>query len=115
MATVLVVDDEPIIRMAFAERLRDDGFTPLEAGTGEEALEHLGSGVKIDVAVIDLVMGGPIQGGALIKTVQDEYPHIGILVMSGDCTRLEGLRSSQAFLKPFSFDVAIEAIKRLID
>ena len=50
--TILVVDDERLIRWSLKERLEKDGYRVLEAGTGREALEQLSSGV--DLALLDL-------------------------------------------------------------
>jgi CheY-like chemotaxis protein len=115
MANVLLVDDEAIIRMAFAEHLRDNGFAPIEAGSGEEALKVLRNGAQADVVITDLTLDGQVDGAKLIRSIQSEYPSIPIIVISGDPSRLQGLQVTQTFLKPFGFDVAIAAIKRLID
>ena len=50
-ATVLIVDDEDLIRWSLGERLRGDGYTILEAATGQAALEQFKEGV--DLVLLD--------------------------------------------------------------
>jgi CheY-like chemotaxis protein len=49
--TILVVDDEALIRWSLTERLKGDGYDVLEAGTGREALDSLREGV--DLVLLD--------------------------------------------------------------
>ena len=50
-ATILVVDDEPLIRWSLSERLKSEGYAVLEADTGRSALEKLAEGV--DLVLLD--------------------------------------------------------------
>jgi two-component system response regulator AtoC len=50
-ATILIVDDEALIRWSVRERLRADGYAVIEAGTGQEALDRLADG--IDLVLLD--------------------------------------------------------------
>jgi len=56
--TVLVVDDDPTQRRLIQAVLERDGFAVAQAGGGQAALEHLGSGATVDVVLLDLVMPG---------------------------------------------------------
>jgi CheY-like chemotaxis protein len=50
---VLVVEDEPLIRFAIADALRDEGVSVIEAATGDEAWEHLQIDSDIDIIFTD--------------------------------------------------------------
>ncbi len=105
--TVLLVDDDPAV-LGFTRRsLENFGYTVLEASGPEQALEHCRSqGDGIDLLLTDLVMPGG-DGASLARQVMDDYPSVGILLMSGYADRTlenSGLEGSEiAFLqKPFT-------------
>lgn len=60
--TILIVDDDRIIAMAEASFLNKHGFNTLTAGTGEEVLEILGSGVECDMVLLDIDLGNGMSG-----------------------------------------------------
>lgn len=64
-AVVLVVDDEPLIRALTVDALEDDGFSVLEAATGDYALTVLRTRQDISAVVTDVEMPGQIDGFAL--------------------------------------------------
>jgi CheY-like chemotaxis protein len=65
--TVLVVEDEILVRMAVSESLRDAGYRVLEAATGEEAVSLLASFPDIAVLFTDIQMPGALNGAALTR------------------------------------------------
>lgn len=80
--TVLVVEDEVLLRLLLAEELRMAGYTVLEAANGEEALTILRSPLKLDVVVTDLRMPH-MDGAALVRAIRSELPYLKIIVVSG--------------------------------
>lgn len=82
--TVLLVEDERSVREVCARMLREQGYTVLEAATGEHALRqvHEYTPKGIDLLVTDIVM--PHMGGKeLADRIRTEYPEIRVLFMSG--------------------------------
>jgi CheY-like chemotaxis protein len=79
---VLIVDDEPFIRMAAADTLADAGVTPYEAADADEALGMLGEHPEIELIVTDVNMPG-MDGVALARRVHDLRPDLGIILTSG--------------------------------
>lgn len=63
--TVMIVDDEPTIRMLVAEVLEDQGYIPIEAGEGASALKVLESDARIDLLVTDVGLPGGMNGRAI--------------------------------------------------
>lgn len=82
-ATVLVVEDEIITRMAIAEYLRDCGYKVLEAATGDEAIRVLAGGLAVDVVFSDIQMPGAADGFALAQWIRRERPAIKVVLTSG--------------------------------
>jgi CheY-like chemotaxis protein len=81
-ATILVVDDEPLLRQLIARQLRSEGYTVLEAGYGMEALRVARASAKpIDLVLSDIVMPGMI-GTELAQRLVDEHPGIRVVLMS---------------------------------
>jgi CheY-like chemotaxis protein len=111
VSSVLVVDDEPLIRFATMDALEDAGFTVYEAGNAGEALLQFRSH-SIDAVFTDINMPGPMDGLGLVKLVRANYPNVRILVTSGH-VRLGGfdLAGGVAFIpKPYD----LETVTRLL-
>jgi two-component system, response regulator PdtaR len=81
---VLVVDDEPLVRMDLTSILEKAGFDVEEAANSDEALSKLnGGGCRLDALVTDVQMPGAMDGYALAKRVHELFPHAAIVVISG--------------------------------
>jgi two-component system, response regulator PdtaR len=88
---VLVVDDEPFVRMDIAEILRRAGFQVEEASNSDEALRKLNGGAcPLRALVTDVQMPGTITGYGLAKRVHDRFPQAAIVVISGVATPSPG-------------------------
>jgi CheY-like chemotaxis protein len=101
-ATVLVVDDEPLVRILSVQVLEQVGFRVEEAGNSEEALSRL-DGHQIAALVTDVDMPGPLDGLGLAWRVHELFPAAAIFVISGVTTPDSGdLPPNARFLtKPF--------------
>ena len=82
-ARVLVVEDEPLLRMFNADMLIEAGFEVLEAGDADEALHLLETTDDIRVVFTDVEMPGAIDGFALAQRIGTQWPQISVLVTSG--------------------------------
>jgi signal transduction histidine kinase/CheY-like chemotaxis protein len=81
-AVILVVDDDPAVRITTVAVLRDLGYDLREAGSGPEALDVLRRDANIDVLLTDVVMPG-MNGAELARLAVNVRPHLSILFMSG--------------------------------
>lgn len=81
-ATVLLVDDEDLVRSLTADLLRDLGYTVAEAASGAQALAALRAGLEADVLVTDYLMPG-MTGAALIEEVRVAGRHLPTLLITG--------------------------------
>ncbi len=80
--TVLLVDDEDLVRLSTADMLIEAGYTVLEAASAEEALRLLARGTAPDMVVTDHLMPG-MSGTELAGLLRRERPSIKVLIVSG--------------------------------
>lgn len=109
---VLVVDDEPLIRMYAVDVLEDAGFTVIEAEDAQDALAALDRHPDIRVLFTDINMPGPFDGLDLARKVHERRSDIQLIIVSGKrrLTQDEIPGDGTFFAKPY--DGA--AIARLI-
>jgi len=80
---ILIVEDEPILRMAFAEAAREAGYAVIEAANPQGALQHLASEMAVDLVFSDIYLPGGMDGLALARRIRADYPGVKILLTSG--------------------------------
>jgi CheY-like chemotaxis protein len=111
--TVLIVEDEGLVRLDAAESLREAGFAVLEATDAAEALEIVLSGEEFDVLFTDINMPGEMDGIELARRVHDCRPAVRLVLTSGAIkpTR-DQLPDDGAFIaKPYSPETVTRAVK----
>lgn len=81
--TVLVVEDDMMVRMPIAEYLRDCGYTVLEAGDAAEAIATVHAVGTISLVFSDVRMPGSMDGFGLARWLRKHYPEIPVLLTSG--------------------------------
>lgn len=82
---VLVVDDEPLVRMNAVEMFADLGFETMEAGSGLEALAKLEARPDIALLFSDCRMPG-MSGPELAGNAARRWPHLRVVLVSGFCS-----------------------------
>jgi len=118
--TILVAEDEEVVRNLISTVLRSKGYRVLEAQNGEQALQFwTHSSGKIDLLLTDTVMPG-MAGPILSQRVRMLHPEIKVLYMSGytdDAVVLHDLlESGAAFLqKPFGPEVLIRKVSEVLN
>lgn len=80
---VLVVEDEPFVRMIAAEGLEDAGFAVIEAATADDALKILNTRDDVGVLFTDVNMPGSVDGVELARMVHERWPELRIIITSG--------------------------------
>lgn len=83
---VLVVEDEPLVRMEVADSLDRAGFAVLQAGDAAQALSLLDQHAGITILFTDIDMPGDIDGLRLADMVRQRHPRIKIAITSGHNT-----------------------------
>ena len=115
--TVLLVEDEPMVRSVAERALTRHGYTVITADNGEDALEIIAKNEPIDLLISDVVMPG-MDGPTMVREARLSRPELKILFISGYAE--EQLRKSidienVNFLpKPFSVTELAEAARRAV-
>ena len=118
MATILIVDDELLIRWAIAQTLEAAGFEVREAGTAREALECLEKGEDVGVVLLDLKLPDSSDLG-LLRTLRQRAPGSQVILMTahGSAEVLEEAMRAGAFLalgKPFDMQYMVDRVRAAI-
>ena len=117
--TVLVVDDEPAVRMLVTEVLEDLGYTAIEAADGPAGLKVLQSGVRIDLLVTDVGLPGGMNGRQVADAAHVARPGLKVLFITGYAENAVLSHGHLDFgmhvlTKPFAMEVLATRIKELI-
>jgi len=100
--TVLIVEDEILIRLLLAEELASAGFQVIQAANADEALRVLESSVTVDLMFSDIRMPGTMDGLGLAERVRSTWPGIKIALTSGHLPELPAGAPADLFIpKPY--------------
>jgi two-component system, cell cycle sensor histidine kinase and response regulator CckA len=116
MPTILVVDDEPGIRMFVSQILEQNGFSVLTAPDGADAISisqsHQG---EIGLVITDVRMPN-VDGLTLAQALLEEDPNMPVLFMSShyDASLMDQFEGSEFLAKPFSVDRLLEAVRTML-
>jgi two-component system, response regulator PdtaR len=115
-ATVLVVEDEVLLRMVVAEELREQGCTVVEAANSDEALSILQSGTTVHIVFTDVNMPGMLDGIDLARIVCAKFPGIDVVVTSGHLGNKElDWKIEGFFSKPYDLQKLVAHIRLLFE
>jgi CheY-like chemotaxis protein len=115
--TILLAEDEGLLRMAAMELLEDAGYDVLEAVDGDRGYEILESTARIDLLISDVKMPGR-NGYQLAEAGLAMRPNLRVLLMTGYAQEPlpPPMRSAgvEVLYKPFDFDALVEVAGRLL-
>jgi CheY-like chemotaxis protein len=112
--SVLLVDDEELVRTATAEMVRDLGHSVEEASGAAQGLARLAEGLAVDVIITDYMMPG-MNGGALARGVAGTHPHVPVLLITGYTGASDDVVHLPRLAKPFGQAELAEALARLFE
>jgi DNA-binding NtrC family response regulator len=116
-ATILVVDDEPLIRWSLAERFKADGYQVLEADTGRAAVEKLPEG--IDLVLLDYRLPDT-DGVTILRKIKEFDPDILVILLTAYAsveTAVEAMKLGAYHFanKPFNLDDVAATVDRALE
>lgn len=112
---VLIVEDDPLLRMLACDFVDDAGFEPLEAANATEAIAILESRRDIRLVFTDVDMPLGIDGLRLAALIRNRWAPIEVLVTSGRGElKLDSLPARCVFLpKPYQLETVVETLRKL--
>jgi PAS domain S-box-containing protein len=116
---VLVIDDDPTIRMLVGEVLADSGYAVLEAPNGPAGLKVLDSNARIDLLITDVGLPGGMNGRQVADAARINRPELKVLFITGYAENAVIGKSRLAngmfvMTKPFQMDVLAHRIREII-
>jgi CheY-like chemotaxis protein len=116
VSTILIVDDEVLVRMTICQYLRECGYKVVEAASADEALEILKSEVPIDIVLTDLAMRGSMDGFALAKWIRSNKEHLKVILVGSPekaaNTAADLCDDGPMLSKPYEPQALLEIIRR---
>lgn len=114
--TVLIVEDEWLIRADIVYEFQAAGWVTLEAGSGEEALTILNEGRHVDVLVTDIRLSGMLSGWDVAQAFRKANGDIPVVYASANARdEAQMVPGSVFFSKPFPSSTLVETSSRLVD
>jgi len=113
--TILLVEDEDLVREMAATVLRLHGYVVIEAATGAEALARWDEiGGRVDLLLTDLLMPGGVSGDELVRRLREKRPGLRAIVSSGYSGAVEGLKIEgiEFVPKPYTLETLMRAVAR---
>ncbi len=118
--TVLVIDDEPILRMLIMDVLNENGYRALEAQDGASGLRLLESGQRIDLLITDVGLPGGLNGRQVADAAREKRPELKVLFITGYAENAalgNGLLGPgmQVLTKPFPVADLANRVRKMLD
>ncbi|MDP8052226.1 ATP-binding protein [Pasteurella atlantica] len=110
---ILIIEDKDDLRLTLFEQLYNLGYTPLVCTSGEEAISVLNDEKGICYLLSDIVLTGKMTGIDIAKFVQENYPKIKILLMTGHTEQLEKAKDFPVLTKPFRQQDLVTVLQHL--
>lgn len=118
--TVLIIDDEPAVRMLVAETLADRGYRVIEAEDGVSGLKMLQSAARIDLLITDVGLPGGLNGRQVADAARETRPELKVLFITGFAENAAVGAGRLAVgmsvvTKPFAMAALANKVRELID
>lgn len=113
--SVLVVEDEALVRMDIVDQLEDEGFEVFEAANADQAIAILDANPTIHLLFTDVDMPGSMDGLKLAAAVRDRWPPVKIIVTSGHrLVEITDLPDGSVFFsKPYSHSAVVASFREM--
>lgn len=117
--TVLVIDDEPTVRMLIADALGDRGYTCIEVADGAEGLKYIQAGGRLDLLITDVGLPGGLNGRQVADAAWALRSELRVLFITGyaeNAVLNHGhlARGMEVLTKPFTIDDLLRRVDRLL-
>lgn len=112
---ILVVEDEPLVRMFLTDCLDEAGFKVFEAANADEAISILQARPDVQAVLTDIEMPGSMNGLGLTRVIRGRWPGVGVVVTSGRAQPgFDDVSDAVAFVsKPYLPDTIINVLRKM--
>lgn len=116
---IMIVEDDVSMRRYLARCLTGESIQLIEAGSGDDAIEAMKSGIRPDLLLTDVVMPGEVQGPDLANKARALFPDLRVLFMSGypvEASHHAGdiNPTDQQLIKPVVHDTLLKTVKKML-
>jgi CheY-like chemotaxis protein len=114
---ILVVEDEPLVRLTIVEALQDGGYSVLEAAEGHAALAEIERVEELRGLVTDIRMGATPSGWEVAQQAREKFPALAVVYVTGDSITewpSNGVPQSAVLQKPFASAELVAALANLL-
>ncbi len=115
LPAVLIVEDEPLIRLDAVDMITDAGFRAHEASSADQAILLMEEHADIGILFTDIDMPGSMDGLKLAAYVQDRWPPVAIIIASG-AVGIDALTlplGSTFFPKPYPANLISQSLRQI--
>lgn len=117
--TIVIIDDEPTVRMLIVDALSDRGYACVEAADGVAGLRALESLDRIDLLITDVGLPGGLNGRQVADAARKQRPDLKVLFITGYAENAalnhgHVERGMQVLTKPFAVDDLIARVERML-
>jgi CheY-like chemotaxis protein len=118
--TILVVEDEFLIRAMLSDYLQECGFKVLEGSTADEAVTIIENiDLQIDLVLTDIRMPGSMDGFGLARWIRRNRPGMYVILTSGDAKKADAAKelceNTAFFEKPYDLEAVATKIRATIE
>lgn len=111
--SVLLVDDNPMIRKSMTQTMERLGFDVFSADCVEEARKSFELGIPIDLLITDIQFAGDESGNELAKWIEQHFPQTAVITISGQ-GKTDFASDCEFLAKPFSVAQLIDSLNRVL-
>lgn len=116
LPTVVIVEDEWLVRMELATAFEDEGYAVLESASADDALTLLRAASRIDLLVTDIRLGGPVTGWDIAIEARRRDPAIAVIYVSANPPASDRSVPGSVFIgKPALYTDIVAAARRLVN
>lgn len=108
--TVLLIEDDALVRMVTAGELREAGLTVIEAASAQEGYEAILAGIAVDVVFTDVRTEGALDGFELALRLRNERPELPVILTSGHLDRTAAALVAPFLAKPYRMESVLQLI-----
>jgi CheY-like chemotaxis protein len=113
--TVVIVEDEWLVRMELATAFEDEGYAVLESASADDALTTLRAGGRIDLLITDIRLGGPLTGWDIAVEARTHDPAVAVIYVSANAPAPDRSVPGSVFIgKPALYTDIVAAARRLV-